>query len=1259
MNLLERAIATVSPRAALRRVQARLALSAINARYDGAKQSKTYKVSRDNTTGDVQVVRDAATCRAQARDFERNNDVFRGALHTLARNIVGPNGISIEPMPRNANDDINDTFARDLLNLWREFTASPEVTKTLDWVQTQYLGCCSWLRDGDLFGQIIQGPTTFYNYATRIPLAIELLEADHVPLEYSNGDNIEAGIERNAWNEPVAYYVYKTHPGSARAMLTDTALKRVPAQKMLHVAIRERLSGLRGISQFASVFVRLYDIKDYEDSERLAARISAAIAAYVKRDVNMEYSPPAGTDPDKRDFRLNAGAVFDKLMPGEELDMLNPSRPNTALNDFCSGQYKRASRGAQLTYSAISGDYNGTYSAQRQELVEGYDGYRMLTAIFVARFVRPIWEAFVSTSIAAGLVKVPADVRPETVAQAEFRGPKMPWIDPVREAQGQLTMVRAGFQSAQSVIADRGGRLQDTFEQLGRERRLADEIGLVLDSDARYVSDTGVAQSNAPKTDPSADTGAANSKVIPMPNRLNSLTAGVRAGLRNQHREQREHIEPSMQLKPSAAANEYELLIYGDIGESWFGESITALSIVQQLLALPVAVTTINVRINSYGGSVSDGLAIYNALKRHPATKAVTVDGVAMSSASLIAMAGSTIAMPATSLMMIHAPWGGIAGNAQEMREYAQILDTYAEAMADAYVAKSGKARADVLTLLQDGKDHYYTGEQAVAEGFADSLIDASSADAEPDENARAFAAGILHRYAVTLGSNAQLAVAAALRPPHTSQKRTVPAGERPGETVPANPILPADAGNQPPASAGNPTGAHVMPEATATPVAAPTRAEILAADRQRRDAIAAHFAPYARHNDLEIAKLQKTCEDDVECSAESAGLKLLKHLGSGAEPLNGGLRVEPGAQQEQATYREGAINALLNRANPSAVKLDDKGRQFVGFSLNDLARDCAERSGVRTRGMAKPEIAIKAMQSTSDFPNILENIITKSLRAGYAGGSRTFTSWARQGESLPDFKLVSRTQLAGAPALKRVVEGAEYEEGFMGDGAEKYAVQKYGRIVAITWETIVNDDLGAMTRIPQAFGASAADLESDLVYAIVNGNPNMADGKPLFGSDHKNLGTATALKATLDDTASLDPIAEMRELMLLQKGIEGRYITVRPKYLLVPPKLEQTALRICSAAFVAAKGLDINVLGALLTPVIEPRLHDESDTAYYGISDPATVDTIEYAYLQGNEGVFTETKNGFEIDGVQVKCRHVFGAKAIDWRGMVKNAGA
>lgn len=717
----------------------------------------------------------------------------------------------------------------------------------------------------------------------------------------------------------------------------------------------------------------------------------------------------------------------------------------------------------------------------------------------------------------------------------------------------------------------------------------------------------------------------------------------------------RPHIEPLMRLQPVGSSNtEYELLIYGDIGESWWSDSVTAQSVAKQLNELDDTVATINVRINSYGGSVADGLAIYNALKRHKATKAVTVDGVAMSSASLIAMAGDTVSMPATSILMIHAPWGGCYGNAKEMRQYADVLDTFSDAMADAYVGKSGQSRDDILNLLKDGEDHYYTGEEAVAAGFADAVQDDDAADAdEPDENARAFANSLLERISAR-GAPARyagMAVAAALRGSHSSPPpKPAPAAERRGgapAAPAADPDPPATAAQTPPADAGNTSGEPTM--------LTPEQKKALAA---RRDAIRAQFAPFAARADLDqvaLGALQRECEDNIDLTPEAAGQKLLAFLGTDTTP-SGSHRIEAGSQDETENYRAGAIQSVLHRVAPSAYKMDERSQQFRGFDLVDLARDTLARSGRNTRGMSRAEIAVQALQTTSDFPNILENVITKTLRAGYENAARTFVPFSRRA-TLPDFKQISRAQLGGAPNLKRVLEGAEYEHGTIGDGAEKYAVQKYGRIVAISWETIINDDLDALTRIPQAFGASAAELESDIVYAILTGNPAMADTKALFHADHANLGTAAALADALDPTKA-NPIGAMRKAMTLQKGLNGQYITVRPRYLIVPPSLEEVALKITSANFVASKGVDQNVFGPSLVPISEPRLEDASSTAWFGAAEPNNIDTIEYAYLEGHEGVFTETKHGFEVDGVQVKCRHVFGAKAIDYRGLFKNAG-
>ncbi|MDH7453572.1 phage portal protein [Luteimonas composti] len=493
-NLIERGIAVLAPRVAARRMFARQVLSL----YEGGRSSKRRKKSRDNSSGERLVVRDAATVRATIRDLERNYDLVDGALSTLVRHIIGPSGISIEPTPRVGTpgenyDDIDDDFARTLLNEFREWCKRPEVTRTLNWVQAQDLACRSWLRDGDQFTQLVEGTGSYIQHASRVPLSLELLEADVCPLDHAPKENVDAGIERNAWGQPVAFYFYKHHPGNGRGFIHGD-LKRVPAQRVLHLAVRRRLSGLRGISLFAPAIDRLLDIKDYEESERTAARIAARIAAYIKRDKDMEWTaPPVETDaqgdPVERDFLLEAGAIFTDTMPGESIEMINPNRPNTVLEQFRTAMMRAVSRCIGLSYSSLSGDYDGTYSAQRQELIEAYDGYRTMTQQFVASFVQPVWERFVDLAIANGTVKVPAHIRRDSVAQAVFRGPKMPWIDPLKEANGLKALFEARVESRTAVIAERGGRVQDKFEEIARERELAAELGFPLDTVSNAPAD--------------------------------------------------------------------------------------------------------------------------------------------------------------------------------------------------------------------------------------------------------------------------------------------------------------------------------------------------------------------------------------------------------------------------------------------------------------------------------------------------------------------------------------------------------------------------------------------------------------------------------------------------------------------------------------------------------------------------------------------------------------------------------------------------
>ena len=265
----------------------------------------------------------------------------------------------------------------------------------------------------------------------------------------------------------------------------------------------------------------------------------------------------------------------------------------------------------------------------------------------------------------------------------------------------------------------------------------------------------------------------------------------------------------------------------------------------------------------------------------------------------------------------------------------------------------------------------------------------------------------------------------------------------------------------------------------------------------------------------------------------------------------------------------------------------------------------------------------------------------------------RTFMLFCRQ-VLATDFKAMHRVQLGEAPQLLEVGESGEFKRGTLGESKESYKVKTYGRVVAITRQTLINDDLDAFTRIPAMYGNSIAQLESDVVWGIITANPAMADGNALFHTTHKNLaGTGTAL--------AVDAVGAARAAMAKQTGLDKKTVlNVRPAFLIVPASLELKAEQLVAQNLVpAATSSVVPQSIRTLAPISEPRLDAASETAWYLAASPNQIDTIEYAYLEGQQGAYIETRNGFDVDGVEIKCRLDFGAKAIDWRGLYKNPGA
>lgn len=185
-------------------------------------------------------------------------------------------------------------------------------------------------------------------------------------------------------------------------------------------------------------------------------------------------------------------------------------------------------------------------------------------------------------------------------------------------------------------------------------------------------------------------------------------------------------------------AKSAEVLIYGDIGSSFFSEGVSASDFSKELRALG-KIDTLDVRISSYGGDVAEGLAIYRSLAAFNARKVVHIDSVAASIASIIAMAGDEIMIAEPAQIMIHDAWGFSMGNAADMRKYADHLETTSEQMAKVYVDRTNNAMKQVRAWM--GEEKWFTSAEAVEFGFAQRVEEnvKAAASASPAYNAAAY----------------------------------------------------------------------------------------------------------------------------------------------------------------------------------------------------------------------------------------------------------------------------------------------------------------------------------------------------------------------------------------------------------------------------------------------------------------------------------------------------------------------------------------
>lgn len=365
----------------------------------------------------------------------------------------------------------------------------------------------------------------------------------------------------------------------------------------------------------------------------------------------------------------------------------------------------------------------------------------------------------------------------------------------------------------------------------------------------------------------------------------------------------------------------------------------------------------------------------------------------------------------------------------------------------------------------------------------------------------------------------------------------------------------------------------------------------------------------------------------------------------------NKGVSVTMG-EAESDKFRAAAQDAVLMAAGIPVAEPAPGAQELRGYSMVEMARESLRRESSSTVNFGdNMELARAAINSTSTFPAIMANLANKSVMTGFNEAETTYQIWAGKGSNR-DFKEAARVALSEAGNLELVPEGGQFQQDFLGEASARTKVATYGKLFSLTRQAIINDDLGLFSKIATKYGSAAKRLVNKMVYAQLTGNVKMQDNVALFDSKHGNVaGTGEAL--------SVKAIAKAITAMRRQKGITGdATLNITPKYLVVPPELEMVAYQIVNST-AAVDGVNsgvVNPYKGRFVVVADAELTDPD--AWYLVADATQHDTIEVTYLNGVETPRLETRQGFDVDGIEYKVAFDCGVSALDFRGVYKNAG-
>jgi len=509
LNILDRAIATVSPGWGAKRATARKMIAVertrtniLNSGYGnyGASQTKTglkgWLSNGGSANEDIEENRQ--TLIERSRDLYMGVPLATGALKTMRTNVVG-SGLALKSqvdysylgISEEAAQEIESTIEREFA-LWCD-SQGCDIERTDNFYNLQQLAFLSWLMSGDVFVLL---PTT-QRLNMPYDLRVKLVEADLVSdPQDKKGRNIVGGVELNRHGEVEAYHILNKHP---LAMDTDGGAQekwqRVKAfgdvtgrRNVIHVMNRERIGQRRGVPFLAPVIEALKQLGRYADAELMAAVVSGMFAVFIQKPGVSSDAPIGEVIPESQQvdagnpntLEVSPGLIID-LNEGEEAKEVSPGRPNANFEGFVTAICRQIGSSLEIPYEVLVKHFDRSYSASRAALLELWKSVKMYRRWLASDFCQPIFEEWLAEAVAKGRVDAPGFFTDPAIRKAysgaEWNGPAQGSLNPIHDVTAAQMRVNNGFSTADREAQElTGSDFYKNVQQRKREALLMKEV---------------------------------------------------------------------------------------------------------------------------------------------------------------------------------------------------------------------------------------------------------------------------------------------------------------------------------------------------------------------------------------------------------------------------------------------------------------------------------------------------------------------------------------------------------------------------------------------------------------------------------------------------------------------------------------------------------------------------------------------------------------------------------------------------------------